>query len=315
MPSIAPESGARPSGRRLRRGEPTPYDFRRPIQLSREDARQLHLAFEGFARQASTVFTSLLRTVCDVHLVRITQQAYGEYVDSLEPLTYLGIFSAEPIAGRGIVQLPMTGVMTAIDHMLGGHGGEQQPQRALTEIEVAVMGELMDRLLAEMRYSLADSVDVIPRATGYEHSPQLAQVAGASDVMVVVRLAMRLAGKDLDGTICLPYAGLHPHLARATAPSATSESERRSRERAAAALRERFASVPVEAAVRLRPTTFTPAEIADFVPGTLVRLRHPSAAPLEVCVDGEVFAHATPGASGPRLAALVVATPEKEKSS
>ena len=31
--------------------EPTPYDFRRPIQLSREHSRVLQLTFEGFARQ------------------------------------------------------------------------------------------------------------------------------------------------------------------------------------------------------------------------------------------------------------------------
>lgn len=261
------------------------------------------------------MFTSLLRTVCDVHLVEITQLSYGEYVDSLDTPTYLGIFSAEPIAGRGIVQLPMDAVMLAIDHMLGGHGGKQPRGRALTEIEVEIMARLMDRLLAEMRYSLAGTVEVVPRATGYEHSPQLAQVAGASDVMVVVRLTGRLAGHEVDSTICLPYAGLHPHLARASAPSATSESERAARKRAAEALRERFASVPVETAVRLRSMAFTPAEISGFAPGTVVRLQHPAAAPLEVCVDDEVFAHATLGASGPRLAALVVATPSKEKPS
>ncbi len=44
----------------------------------------------------------------------------------------------------------------------------------------------------------------------------------------------------------------------------------------------------------------------------MLRLTHPAAAPLQVSVDETTFAHATPGAKGPRLAALIVGTPQQE---
>ena len=73
------------AARARRRGlaEPVAYDFRRPIQLSREHSRMLQMVLDGFARQATTVFTSALRTVCVVSLASVDQRTYAEYIESL----------------------------------------------------------------------------------------------------------------------------------------------------------------------------------------------------------------------------------------
>ena len=69
--------------------------------------------------------------------------------------------------------------------------------------------------------------------------------------------------------------------------------------------------VPVDVAVRVRPTPLGPDDLVDLKPGDLLRLGHPAEAPLEVVVDGTTFAHASAGARGPRLAALIVDTPKE----
>jgi flagellar motor switch protein FliM len=288
---------------------PQPYDFRRPIQLSREHARLLHVAFEGFARQASTVFTAALRSVTTVGVVGVEQMSYGEYVTSLPARTYLTLFDAEPVSGRGMLEIGLGPTMTCVDHMLGGSGGVQ-PVRQLTDIESTVFGGLVERLLGEMRYALADLAPLSVHATGVEYSPHLAQVAGPADVMVVVRLDLDIAGAREPISLCLPFAGLHPHLVRASAPTVVSERERALREVAAGRLRRRFDSVPVEVGVRLRTARLSPDRLAALQLGDVVRLDHPASAPMTVVVDDQHVAHATLGASGKRLAALVVDVPE-----
>jgi flagellar motor switch protein FliM len=268
-----------------------PYDFRRPIQLSREHSRMLQLAFDGFARQATTVFTSALRTVCAVGLVSVEQRTYAEYVDSLNSTTYLTMFSAEPIHARGVLEIPLAAVMTSIDHMLGGSGPTQQPERPLSEIESSVARSLIERLLGEMRYSMAGVLPLEPVVTGVEYSPQFAQVASAADVMVVAVLEL--------------------HLVRASAPVPVSDRERAQQARATEQLLAGFQRVPVPVSVRVRPTVLGPDDLAMLQIGDVIRLDHPAAAPLEVVVDGTTFAHATAGTRGPRLAALIVATPKE----
>lgn len=308
-PQAAP-TGARPR-RRTRTAEPTPYDFRRPIQLSREHQRTLQLGFDGFARQATTVFTSSLRTVCTVTLVDIAQRTYAEYVDSLGPSTYMTLFSAEPMPGTGVLEIPLLATMTSVDHMLGGPGSEDQPDRPLTEIEAGVVRGLIQRLLGEMRYSLGGIVALDPTVTGVEYSPQFAQVAGAADVMVVVTFELRIGERPHRLTVCLPFGGLLPYLTNAATPGAVSDRERAQRAHSAQLLAQQFNQVPLDVSVRLRPMRLDPTVIADLTPGSVLRLNHPASAPLDVTVDDTTFAHATPGTRGQQLAALIVTTPEE----
>lgn len=290
-----------------------PYDFRRPIQLSREHSRILQMGMDSFARQATTLFTSSLRTVCQVTLNAVEQQSYAEYIQSLGNTTYMTKFSADPIPGVGVLEFPLPATMACVDHMLGGPGTMDQPERPLTDIETGVISGLIDRLLGEMRYALAGIVPLVPEVIGHEYSPQFAQVATGSDVMVVANLDLTIGEIVHRMTVCLPFGGLHPHLAQAAAPAPVSERERAQRARAAAALRQQFDGVPLDVAVRLRPTAVSPATLAGLVPGDVLRLTHPAAAPLDVCVADTVFAHATPGARGPRMAALIVGTPEEDQ--
>ena len=63
--------------------------------------------------------------------------------------------------------------------------------------------------------------------------------------------------------------------------------------------------------VRFRTTLVAPDALSDLQPGDVLRLSHPEAAPLSVTVGDAVFAHATPGAKGPLLAALIVGAPKE----
>lgn len=303
-------SAGRPR-RRARGANPVAYDFRRPIQLSREHQRILQLGFDGFARQATTVLTSALRSVCQVSLGSIDQRSYAEYVDSLGNSTYLNLFTVDPMPGLGVLEIPLDAIMTFVDHMLGGPGAQEQPQRPLTEIESGVIGGLMDRLLSEMRYSLGGIVALVPTLHGIEYSPQFAQVAGAADVMVVISMDIRVDERPYRMTVCLPFSGLLPHLTAAAAPAPVSNRERAQRVHASELLHEQFQSVPVDVAVRFRPTRLDPATLGDLRIGDVLRLAHPGSAPLDVTVDDITFAHATAGAQGPRLAALIVGTPKE----
>ena len=76
------------------------------------------------------MFTSSLRTICQVNLVSIDQRTYSEYVDSLDSETYLTLFLADPMPGLGVLELPLLATMLCLDHMLGGPGPPPAPAPA-----------------------------------------------------------------------------------------------------------------------------------------------------------------------------------------
>lgn len=307
----APGGGLPARTRRRRKSGPVPYDFARPMKLSREHSRALQMGFETFARQTTTVLTSALHAVCQVSLASIEQRTYSEYVDSLGAATYMTLFSMQPVAGTGVLEIPIPATMACVDHLLGGPGGADQPERPLTDIESGIVADLVERLLAELRYAMWSTVPLEPAVTKTEYSPQFAQAAGASDVVVVASFDLRQNDVDHVMTFCLPFNGLLPFLSASDHPS-VSHRERVERAHSQALVYERMHEVPVDVAVRFRRTLADPQELADLQIGDVVRLQHPSAAPLDVTAADLTFAHATPGTQGKRLACLVVAPPTKE---
>lgn len=298
-------------GRRPARTEPALYDFRRPVKLSRENSRMLQIAFETYARQVTTVMTSALRSVCQFTLISGEQLTYAEYIETLADPSYLTIFSLDPIQQPAVLHMPMAATMSAVDHLLGGPGTGAQPERPLTDLESAVVGGLFERLVAEVRYAFASLVEVNPVITGVEYSPQLAQVAASSDAMVVARFLLQHGDAEHEVTLCLSFNGLLPYL-NASASDVVSDRDLAKRQEATARLAAGFQDVPVEVGVRFRATTADPVELSALAVGDVIRLRHPAEAPLDVTAADVVFAHATPGSHGQRLACLIVATPHQE---
>lgn len=298
-------------GRRPDRTEPALYDFRRPVKLSRENSRTLQIAFETYARQASTVMTSALRSVCQFTLVSGEQLTYAEYIETIPDPAYLTVFSLDPITQPAVLHMPLAATMSAVDHLLGGPGTGPQPERPLTDLESAVVAGLFERLVAEVRYAFASLVEVTPATTGVEYSPQLAQVAASSDAMVVARFSLQHREAEHEVSLCLSFNGLLPYLNNAGTDQVT-ERDRAKRAEASARLAAGFQDVPVEVGVRFRGTTADPVELSEIAVGDVIRLRHPAEAPLDVTAADVVFAHATPGSHGQRLACLIVATPHQE---
>jgi flagellar motor switch protein FliM len=295
--------------RRARSGlTATAYDFRRPLQLSREHSRLLEVCLDGFARQMGTVVTSALRTVCTAQLVGVAQQTYAEHVATLEDQTFAVTVAAEPLPEPLLLDLPLAAVMSAIDHMLGGAGTGEQPRRVLTELESAVVHELLLGLLAQLGHSLGGVVTTTPALVGVEYDARLVQAAAPGDAVVVATFDLLVEDHRHRVTLCLSLAGLHPHLVRAAAPAPVTDRERELRSRAAELVDRRFQDVPVDTAVRFRPTRLAPGALTALAVGDVVRLAHRATAPLDVVVGDTTFAHATAGTHGARLAALVVGT-------
>ncbi|QWC84714.1 flagellar motor switch protein FliM [Nocardioidaceae bacterium] len=297
--------------RRRRELPPVDYDFRQPIQLSREHSRLLQIGFDTFARQATTVFTSSLRTVCTCSLLNIEQTSYADYIDDLMAPTYMTVMTLEPLAGLGIFEIPLAAVMASVDHMLGGPGSGDQPVRPLTDIESSVASGLVQRLLGELRYSLAGTLGIEPAVHEVEYSPQFAQAAAAGDAMVRARLDVHVGDVGAVMTVCLPFSSVLPALAKAAAPAPASERERAQRANAAELVGATFEEVPVTATVQLSGTPTDPAVLSGLEPGTVLRLAHHADRPLDLVVEDVVLASVRPGAHGRRLAALVVPDPEE----
>jgi len=302
-PAAAPAGGTR-----SRRGEPRTYDFRRPTKLSREHVRVMQIAQESFARQATTILTTFLRTGARMELRSIEQFSYDDYVQTLPDPVFITTFTLEPLAGKGMIAYPLDIAMAIVDHMLGGSGAAAQPTRPMTAMETSITTHLLERLLHEFAVSFAGITQVQPVMAGFEYNPQLAQAASGSDTVMVANFAMAVGSREGEATLVLPFSSFAQALNNAASPQ-LSESALLKRKRAAEALAARLNLVPVDVSVRFAPLSVSSADLLSLAVGDVLLLRHPRDSPLEVTTNDVTFAYAIASNHRRRLAASIVPTP------
>jgi flagellar motor switch protein FliM len=293
---------------------PQPYDFRRPIKLSREHVRLLQIVFEQYARSCSTLLTTRLRAVSNVSLLAIEQLTYDEYIGTLTSPTVVGAVTVAPLPGQILLELPLSTAMASIDHMLGGPGGSQ-PARQLTDVEVPLLRGLFERMLGELRYGFEQLVDITPRLGALEYNPQFIRAAAPSDPVVVASFEMKVGAEETVASVCLPFTTILPVLRHDKQDEKLSEAEQAMRRNAQQKIGSSLSTAPIDVAIRFRPVRMRTNDIVDLRPGDVVALSHPTAAPLMITVNDTTFGYAVPGNQGSRLACLVVPPPKEENHS
>ena len=289
-----------------RRSGPQVYDFRRPNKFSREHVRALQIVNETFARQFSNVLASTLRAVSQVTLTSVDQLTYDEYIRSTEAPAYLAILSLDPLPGGGILHLPLSVAMAAVDRLLGGSGSGVYPNRPLSDIESGLVRGLTQRVLRELSYAFESLVAIDAQLVMQESNPQFAQIAAPTEMVVVASFDMRIGDQVGQATLCLPYSALQGVLDSFVGKTQFGGHGAAERSAAQGQVATRLQQAVVEVNVAFNPITLSSRDIVGLQLGDVVPLNHRVDAPLTVSVAGVACHAAVTGRKGKRLACLIV---------
>jgi len=180
------------------------YNFRRPDRVSKEQIRSLHFLHDRFARNVASSLAAYLRTMTEFSIVSVEQFSYSEFLMSLsDPTAYYAI-SMPPLDVVAALELNPTIAFTVVDRMLGGSGGGAVPQRALTEIEQNVVDAVVKLILENLTETWRTVFDLEFRIQGRETRPQMLQVAGPSEVVILLVFDLKVG--DIRGmlNLCIP---------------------------------------------------------------------------------------------------------------
>jgi len=306
----APRAGGRSHGHRSS-SEPKAYDFRRPSKLNRGHVRKLHMTYETFARQFTTILTSTVRVFSLVELIAVEQLSYVDYIESLPSPSFVVLTSIDPLPGTALLQIPHQTAMLCVDRLLGGPGSPQQPERLFTDIETQLMRALTERIVHELRYAFDGLVPLSPEVVGVEANPQFAQAAAPSEVFVVASFQMNVGTQEGAATFAMPFSGLYPVLEAAASPKRSDRREVAAR--SAAALQTLLSDVPVDVAVEFSKVALSPQQILSLSVGDVLPLNQATNEPLQVTSGGVTFGYGVPGSTGKHVACRIVESPESQE--
>src|SRR5919205_1186607 len=93
----------------------SPYDFKRPERVGKEQMRALQTMHEGFGRNFGAALSALLRTIVELKLTSVDQLTYSEFVFSLENPTCFNLINAAPLEGQLILDINLSLLFPIID--------------------------------------------------------------------------------------------------------------------------------------------------------------------------------------------------------
>lgn len=282
-----------------------PFDFMRPSKFSKDQLRTIELLHETFCRSAQNRLSGALRTLVEIEVVTADQVSYGEFVTSMPTPSLITIVTMEPLEGNAVVEINLPIVFSIIDRLVGGPGTHRPRPRELTEIEHALLHNVIEALLAGFSEAWSTVVPARFRRVGTETNPQFAQIVTPSDMVVLITFELRMGTQTGSLSLCVPYLVLEPVMGRFTAQSyfsaLTTGPSPEHRQQIAAEL----GGVTIPVSVELGAAELSVGDLVALAPGDVIPLRVAPGSDATVRVGRREAFHAQPGVRGRRAAVQI----------
>jgi len=186
------------------------YDFRNPVFLTEVELRRLRMLHEDFIRYLSARLSLFLRMEFSLKMARLTTLTYEKFTESLPSPTHISLFKAEPLLGVGIIDVNPRLALTIADRMLGGRGHSIKVERYLTEIEVALIEDVLMILLEEWCSQWRSEQELRPLIIGHENSGRFLQTSPKNAIVLVLALEASLGDCSEQIQIGVAYYTIEP---------------------------------------------------------------------------------------------------------
>jgi flagellar motor switch protein FliM len=259
------------------------YNFRRPDRVSKEQLRSLHFLHDRFARNLSTSLSAFLRAMTDVSIVSVEQFAYSEFLMSLPDPTAFYAVAMPPLDGVGALELNPSVAFAMVDKMLGGSGETAAPNRALTEIEQNVLDAVVKLMLEHLTETWRGITDVRFRIQGRETRPQMLQVTGPNEVVILLAFDLSIGPSRGMLSISIPAAAIETMEEKVT--QGWNRTRRQPTAQEEAHLYANLGRVQLPVATQLE-TRIGTRELLTLQRGDVLTLGHSATAPVGIHVGG-----------------------------
>jgi flagellar motor switch protein FliM len=186
------------------------YDFRNPVFLTEFELRRLRLLHEDFIRYLAARLSLFLRMECSIKMARLQTQTYTKFTESLPNPTHICLFKTEPLTGVGVLDINPRLALTLVDRMLGGRGHSVKAERYLTEIEIALLEDILSIVLEEWCAQWKREQELHPQMIGHENNGRFLQTSPRDAIVLALGLEMSFGDCSEQLQIGVPYYMIEP---------------------------------------------------------------------------------------------------------
>lgn len=293
-----PDAASEATISRLRhRDKISPYDFKRPERVGKEQMRSMQTMHEGFGRNFGASLSALLRTIVELKLTSVDQLTYSEFVFSLENPTCFNLINAPPLEGQLILDINLSLLFPIIDRLLGGGSDSTPPnRRPLTDIELRLVSRITDLFCKELKHAWENVIELDLSIDRVESNPQLVQIVPPNEVVVLSSFEITLGDARGMMNLCIPFNAIERISTRLLSNSWVSYGKRSATPESIDRIGRRLTKSMVEVVVDLAETSISTSDLIGLRVGDIIATEKDVGRSLVVSVEGRPKFHAQPGA-------------------
>lgn len=286
------------------------YDFRRPNKFNKDQIRTLVMVHENLARLLQSYFSAGLRTWVQVNVRSTNQYTYSEFTQLLPNPAIVLSFRMKPLPGICLLEFSHNIAYAMVERVFGGPGGDDQPHRALSEIELGVIQRIFQDTFLSMQEAWRNVAEIEPVLEGVETNPVFIQTGGPAEVVAAITLAVEIGEHMGHMTYAFPYSTVEPVLSRLSPRSWLADTKEKTAEEREL-LRRSVQEAPLTLTAVLGQTRIKLGEFVALEPGDVIRLNARVDGELPVYVGNKMAFVGKPGVVKGRMAVQILRRVEK----
>lgn len=248
-----------------------PFDFRQPAFLAASEMRRIRLRHEDFIRSLAANLSIYLRVEFGVRMSKLQTTSYQKLAESLPNPTHLTLFKADPLKGICLLDLPPGLGLRIVDRLLGGPGHSVNGNRDLSDLETALLDEVIMLILNEWCNQWQKLQEVRPTLLGHETGPRFLHTSAHDTIMLALSMEASLGDCIEQVTMAFPYFTIEP-LVRQLALLTTPEKEAGPKSSSKPLWNSDFNDVPVSVSAAWHGLELTAQALSSLKPGDVLML-------------------------------------------
>ena len=188
------------------------YDFHKPKGVERNQLNALRSNLNIFTKGAAAAMTEILQSPVHIKLVQLHHQGWDDYSTNIDSNAFITTFRLDPLASQFVVTFSPGLSAKCLDSRLSGSELPTTIRRTLTDLDVTLLGPVINAVVEELSDSISQHYPVRPHIVRHVTEKFMMEGVTISLTWIVAWMAVTVAGSTFDASICFPVVPLQPVL-------------------------------------------------------------------------------------------------------
>lgn len=211
-PPAAAAPAAAPAPAPTMAAGPKLYELTQRTLFNPAELRRVTADYETIRRSCAVRLAVLFRTDFEFKLASLNTPTFRQFVGEMPQPTHLTLFKVEPLRGVGVLEMTPSLALSLLDRLMGGPGTADIPSRELTEIEIALLGQITHLLTEAWCAHWKIGKELKSSLIGNENDPRFLQTSPPESTMLVAEFEARIGDASGKIRIALPFTTVEPIL-------------------------------------------------------------------------------------------------------